>query len=81
MGGCKICGEPGCFGFSEPGTRSERRAGWRAWACVQHREEVERQWQEHTRPDSPRPAAAQPQQGGGEAVSAGARGTEQGSLL
>lgn len=81
MGPCKICNEPGCFGFSEPGPRSERREGWRAWACILHREEVEARWRAHTRPDSPRPAPAQPQQGGGEAVSADARGTKQGILL
>ena len=41
MGPCRICAAPGCYGFSEPGPLSERRHTFTAWACSEHRAEVE----------------------------------------
>lgn len=45
MGPCRLCGQPGCFGFGEPGPRSDRRKHGKVWACTEHRAEVEREWQ------------------------------------
>lgn len=62
MGSCRRCGQPGCFGFGEPGPRSERRKHGKVWACAEHRAEVEREWQAvfgprrlAVAPDSPDP--------------------------
>lgn len=46
MGPCRICGEPGCYGFGEPGPYSQRRRKGHVWACPEHRDEVNEQWRE-----------------------------------
>lgn len=44
VGPCLVCRAPGCFGFVEPGPRSERRTNFAAWACADHRAEVRERW-------------------------------------
>ena len=46
-GACKVCGALGGFGFQPPGPRSQRKEHWIAWACADHRAEVEAQWRGH----------------------------------
>lgn len=46
MGTCRICKRLGCYGFAQPGTLSERSKKGYVWACRDHRNEVEKQWQE-----------------------------------
>ncbi|PWE26704.1 hypothetical protein C4N9_20810 [Pararhodobacter marinus] len=45
-----VCAHEGCerfgaFGFREPGHSADRRSTFTAWACAEHRAEVETRWQ------------------------------------
>lgn len=80
-GPCRICGARGPFGFRPPGIKAQRKANWIAWACADHRAEVEAQWLAYTRPNSPRSSPAQSKDRVGEAVSQEARDTGQGELF
>lgn len=44
MGPCRVCKQPGCYGYSQPGLMSNRNKKGYVWACADHRSEVEETW-------------------------------------
>lgn len=84
MGPCKICGALGCYGFQPPGPRKDRTEHWQAWACPEHREQVEAEWLRYTRGDDRETRFADARQhetGNNSEFPKGSRGPEQGRLL
>jgi len=73
----------GGFGFQPPGPRSQRKEHWIAWACPDHRAEVEAQWREHLGLDrKPRKEKGGKQSGqSGQELSPGSPDTSQGELF
>ena len=82
MGHCKICGASAAFGFAFEDEKGQRRY---AWACRQHRDEMQARYdawkRDQTALNRPSLPPAQPQPGGGGKVSGGAQGAEQGKLI
>lgn len=79
MGPCRVCGALAGWGFSQPGPRSLRVKRGYAWACPEHREQVEAMWRaaftarQSSEGMQPRSEASGP-------VSGEARGVDQPSL-
>ena len=81
MGYCKICGARACYGFQQPGPRSKRTEHWIAWACREHRAEVETGWAAYFRGIDRGASGEGDKQEPARAVSAPAPEPDQGTLI
>lgn len=81
MGGCKICGKPGAYGFGAPGHAKDRAFKGTAWACYDHRDEVRAKRDAYLAGLAAKSApSAQPRPDQGRDVSTDTRNTSQGSF-